>query len=104
MPAFFDLFFGKMIIKISHCVLQANASMIEPTVTSIVAQSAKVFQIRRHDLHQAAVLGSNISQFEAVEADLRRWLRSVGNNDCVVNEIWPTSSFMHIIWKVAGVI
>jgi hypothetical protein len=78
-------------MKISHCVLQANASMIEPMAAE---QFAKVFQIKRHKgfLHQTIEAGS-----EATDSGLRRWQKSVDNRGCVVNEICSTSSFMHII-------
>ena len=83
--------------------MQANASMIEPTAAAITVavlqEFAKVFQIRRHKgLHQVEATEEAI----VAEADsgLRTWLISVANrgySGCVVNEIWPTSSFMHII-------
>ena len=78
-------------MKIFHCVLQANASMIEPMVGE---QFAKVFQLKRHKgfLHQAIEARS-----EATDNGLRIWLTLVDNQGCVVNEIWPTSSFMHTI-------
>ena len=91
------------LIRIFHCVLQANASMIEPTAAAItvaVQEFAKVFQIRRHKgLHPAEAKAADAIVAEAVSG-LRTCLISVANrgySGCVVNEIWPTSSFMHII-------
>ena len=91
------------LMKIFHCVLQANASMIEPTAAAItvaVQEFAKVFQIRRHKgLHPVEAKAAEATVAEA-DSGLRTWLISVANrgySGCVVNEIWPTSSFMHII-------
>ena len=91
------------LMKIFHCVLQANASMIEPTAVAItvaVQEFAKVFQIRRHKgLHPVEAKAAEAIVAEA-DSGLRTWLISVANrgySGCVVNEIWPTSSFMHII-------
>ena len=78
--------------------------MIEPTAAAItvaVQEFAKVFQIRRHKgfLHQAEAKAAEANVVEA-DSGLQTWLISVANrgySGCVVNEIWPTSSFMHII-------